>query len=106
MDQFIVKKQSMVHLIAMHIDKHSDLRVFRKKYFWKLQNRPVKLRYSGKNSIEIRADVEAKYNSNWTQNLEKLSEDMKKNLEKTSGIKVKKLTLSVRDVFYEKADVK
>jgi len=105
MDQFIVRKRSLVHLIAMHIDRQPDLRVFRKNFLGIFPNQPVKVSYSGKNGVEVSADVEAKYDSNWTQNLENISKELKKKLEKTNGIKVKQLTLSVRDVFYEKTNV-
>lgn len=101
MNKFIIKKGSISNLIELVIEKNKDIRLFRKLYLNKVHNIPIKFNYASTNSINLKIDIEVRFGVDILKNLEKISNEIKSNLEKLARVSVKSVELIVKGVFNE-----
>ena len=105
MNQFVIRTRSIVQIIENTVKKSPDVRLYRARYLikkWNITNRPVRSRYTGKNSVSLRLQVEVKFGVDVMKALDKLSADIRGNLDKLAKVNVKSCGLTVKGVYNEK----
>lgn len=105
MNQFVIRPRSVVQIIENTVKKNPDVRLYRARYLfkkWNITNRPVRFSYSGKSSVSIKLQVEVKFGIDVMKALDKVSAEVRGNLDKLAKITVKSCGLTVKGVYHEK----
>lgn len=102
MKSFKIEKESIVGLLERMIDLRKDVRLFRVRFLNLFRNNPVRFHYSTTKSIDLRLDIEVLYGQDIVAVLEKVSEEVKKELERQTHLQVRTLSITVRGVYHEK----
>jgi uncharacterized alkaline shock family protein YloU len=105
MNQFVIRPRSAAQIIENTVKKNADVRLFHTHYLfkkWNIRNRPVRFRYAGKSSAAIRLEVEVRFGADVMKALDKMSNEIRSNLEKLAKITVKSCVLTVKGVYHEK----
>ncbi len=102
MNRFIIKKASVLDLIEYTAAKSKDIRLYRKNYWKIFPNKPVKIHYCRSHSIRLKIELEVRFGVDLLKASEKISNEMRTQLEKLAKISVESMELVVKGVFDEK----
>jgi len=97
MNRFIVKKESLVRMVELTVAKNPDMKLYQPRH--RSASSSLKLRYNGKKAVSVDLSVSARFGKDILKMVDKLSGDIRTNLEKHSGIRVKTVEVQVKDIF-------
>lgn len=105
MNQFVIRPRSIVQIMENTVKKNTDVRLYHTYYLfkkWNIRNRPVRFSYSGRSSIAVKLQVEVKFGADVMKALDKMSSEVRSNLEKLAKVTVKSCVMTVKGVYHEK----
>lgn len=98
MNRFIVKKESLIRMVQLTVGKNPDMKLYIPKRAW-LASSSLKLRYSGRKAVSVELFTSARFGKDILKMVDKLTTEIRNNLEKHSGIRVKNVEVQVKDIF-------
>jgi uncharacterized alkaline shock family protein YloU len=105
MNQYVIRPRSLVQIIENTVKKNPDVKLYRARYLfkkWNITNRPVRFSYSGKSSIAVKLQVEVKFGVDVMKALDKMSSEIRGNLDKLAKVTMRSCVLTVKGVYHEK----
>lgn len=101
MNRYVVKKKSLSGLVKNTVNKNSDIRFHHQTFLRFIKNRPLRINYINMHKVNVRLELEVRFGINVIETVNKISEEVRKNLEQLTGVSVKSIEIVVKDIFNE-----
>lgn len=104
MNQFVIQNPGIVSIIEHTVSRNKDVRLYQKIILKRFHIKPVHFSYVSANSVQIKVLIEVRFGIDVLKTMDKLSNEIKTNLEKMAKITTKAMELVVKGVYDEKKE--